>query len=56
MNSYKNVLIPEMNLGQLQFLVQARYHKETIGLSKVQGRPFQVSEIQNKIIEILGAE
>ncbi len=56
LRSYKKVLIPEMNLGQLQFLVQARYSIETIGLTKVQGRPIQVREIQNKILDVLGTE
>ncbi|MFW9905425.1 MAG: 2-oxoacid:acceptor oxidoreductase subunit alpha [Candidatus Thorarchaeota archaeon] len=54
--SYEKILIPEMNLGQLQFLVQARYSIDTIGLTKVQGRPIQVREIQNKIKNILGVE
>lgn len=54
--SYEKILIPEMNLGQLQFLVQARYSIATIGLSKVQGRPIQVREIENKISTIIGVE
>lgn len=56
LHSYENILIPEMNLGQLKFLVQARYSIKTTGLSKVQGRPIQVREIQNKILGVLGAE
>ncbi|MFX0013023.1 MAG: 2-oxoacid:acceptor oxidoreductase subunit alpha [Promethearchaeota archaeon] len=56
LKAYDKILIPEMNLGQLQFLIQARYSIETVKLSKVQGRPIQVSEIQNKISEILGVE
>ncbi len=56
LHSYENILIPEMNLGQLQFLVQARYSIKTTGLTKVQGRPIQVREIQNKILDVLGAE
>jgi len=56
LRSYEKILIPEMNLGQLQFLVQARYSIETIGLTKVQGRPIQVREIQEKISNILGVE
>ncbi|MFX1283701.1 MAG: 2-oxoacid:acceptor oxidoreductase subunit alpha [Promethearchaeota archaeon] len=56
LQSYNKILIPEMNLGQLQFMVQARYSIKTTGLSKVQGRPFQVREIQDKILNVLGAE
>jgi 2-oxoglutarate ferredoxin oxidoreductase subunit alpha len=54
LTSYKQILIPELNLGQLKFLVQARYSINTVGLNKVQGRPFQVGEIQNKLSEMLG--
>ncbi|MFX1505089.1 MAG: 2-oxoacid:acceptor oxidoreductase subunit alpha [Promethearchaeota archaeon] len=56
LRSYEKILIPEMNLGQLRFLVQARYSIETIGLTKVQGRPIQVREIQKRISNILGVE
>jgi 2-oxoglutarate ferredoxin oxidoreductase subunit alpha len=51
--SYKKILIPEMNKGQLQFLIRAQFTIETIGLSKVQGKPFHVSEIQDKILELI---
>ncbi|MFX0182067.1 MAG: 2-oxoacid:acceptor oxidoreductase subunit alpha [Candidatus Hodarchaeota archaeon] len=53
LRSYKKILIPEMNKGQLQFLIQSQFTIETIELSKVQGRPFYVNEIQNKILEII---
>jgi 2-oxoglutarate ferredoxin oxidoreductase subunit alpha len=53
LRSYKKILIPEMNKGQLQFLIQAQYNIETVSLSKVQGKPFHVNEIQNKILELI---
>lgn len=56
LHSYEKILIPEMNLGQLQFLIQARYSIETVGLTKVQGRPIQVREIQDKVLNVLGEE
>jgi 2-oxoglutarate ferredoxin oxidoreductase subunit alpha len=42
-----------MNMGQLALLVRARYLKDVIPFSKVQGRPFTRTEIYNKIREIL---
>jgi 2-oxoglutarate ferredoxin oxidoreductase subunit alpha len=42
---YKRVLVPEMNLGQLLFLVRARFLVDAKGVNKVQGKPFQVSEL-----------
>jgi 2-oxoglutarate/2-oxoacid ferredoxin oxidoreductase subunit alpha len=46
---YRKILVPEWNLGQLRMLIQARYLRETIGLNKIQGRPFAVEEIVAKI-------
>jgi len=53
---FEKVLIPELNLGQLRLLVRARYLIDAIGLNKVQGKPFKVSEIANKIDELLSRE
>jgi 2-oxoglutarate/2-oxoacid ferredoxin oxidoreductase subunit alpha len=50
---YENVLIPELNSGQLRLLIRARYLKDAQGLNKIQGKPFLVSEITKKIDEIL---
>jgi 2-oxoglutarate ferredoxin oxidoreductase subunit alpha len=50
---YKKVLVPELNCGQLSMLLRAYFLIDTIGLNKIQGRPFLVSEIEEKIEEIL---
>jgi 2-oxoglutarate ferredoxin oxidoreductase subunit alpha len=50
---YKKVLVPELNAGQLSWLLRAQFLVDTIGLNKIQGRPFLVSEIEHKIEEIL---
>ena len=42
---YKRVLVPEMNLGQLVFLLRARFLCDAKGVNKVQGKPFRVSEL-----------
>ena len=54
LKSYRHVLVPEMNLGQLQFLIQSRYLIKVNRLSKVQGRPFHVKEIEEGILDLLG--
>ena len=41
-------------MGQLEFVLRAKYLIETVGLHKVQGKPFNVSDIEQKIEEILG--
>jgi 2-oxoglutarate ferredoxin oxidoreductase subunit alpha len=50
---YKKVLIPELNLGQLAFLLRAHYRIETTTFAKVQGLPFTPGEIEEKANEIL---
>ncbi|MFL6261688.1 MAG: 2-oxoacid:acceptor oxidoreductase subunit alpha [Thermoanaerobaculia bacterium] len=50
---FDRVLVPEMNLGQLALLLRARYLKDVITLSKVQGKPFSRQEILDKIQSIL---
>ena len=49
---YRKVLVPEMNLGQLSRLLRERYLIDVAQLNKVQGRPFKVSEIHDRIIEL----
>ena len=50
---FDRVLLPEMNLGQLALLLRARYLKDVVTLSKVQGKPFTRQEILDKIQSIL---
>jgi len=47
--SYPRVLVPEMNLGQLSVLIRARYLVDARSVSKVQGVPFRVAEIEGAI-------
>ena len=49
---YKTVLVPEMNLGQLSRLLRERYLIDVVQLNKVQGKPFKVSEIHDRILEL----
>jgi 2-oxoglutarate ferredoxin oxidoreductase subunit alpha len=50
---FDKVLVPELNTGQLALLLRARYLKDVITYSKVQGRPFKAMEIAEKIDELL---
>jgi 2-oxoglutarate ferredoxin oxidoreductase subunit alpha len=50
---YRQVLVPEMNLGQLLMLLRAKYLVDAQGYNKIQGQPFKQSEIESKIEEIL---
>ncbi|MEX2141995.1 MAG: 2-oxoacid:acceptor oxidoreductase subunit alpha [Pirellulales bacterium] len=50
---FEKVLIPELNLGQLRLLIRGQFLVDAVGLNKVQGKPFIVSEIVHKIEEML---
>jgi 2-oxoglutarate ferredoxin oxidoreductase subunit alpha len=53
MKRFKKVLIPELNMGQLRMVIRAKYLVDAIGLNKVQGKPFIVAEIVEKIESLL---
>ncbi len=53
LSRFRAVLIPEMNLGQLLAHIRAKYLVDAIGLNKVQGKPFMIQEIEDKINELL---
>jgi 2-oxoglutarate ferredoxin oxidoreductase subunit alpha len=50
---YRRVLVPELNLGQLVWLLRARYLVDAVGYSKVQGKPFKQAELEAKLDELL---
>lgn len=50
---YKKILVPELNSGQLCWLLRAKYLVPAEGFNKVQGRPFLVSEIEAAIGNIV---
>lgn len=50
---YKKVMIPEVNLGQLNKIIRAEFLIEPIGYNKIKGLPIKALEIENKIEEIL---
>jgi len=54
MDQFEQILVPEMNLGQLAMLLKARYLRPMTSMTKVRGRPFKISEISAKIDELLG--
>jgi 2-oxoglutarate ferredoxin oxidoreductase subunit alpha len=51
---FKKILIPEINLGQLTTIIRSEFLIAPISFTKIKGLPFKSSEIQNKILEVLG--
>ncbi len=52
LRSFKKVLIPELNAGQLLKLIRAEFLIDAVGFNKVQGKPFLIAEIVEKIIQL----
>lgn len=54
LNNFEKIVVPELNCGQLSTILKSTYLKDVISYNKVQGRPFKVAEIENKLLEVLG--
>ena len=52
LSRYEQVLIPELNMGQLRMLIRNKYLIDAQGLNKVKGKPFAVTEILEKIKQL----
>ena len=50
LNRYKQVIIPEVNMGQLAFIIRGKYMIPARSISKVQSRPFVASELKEIIM------
>jgi 2-oxoglutarate ferredoxin oxidoreductase subunit alpha len=56
LSSFQRIVIPELNTGQLEQLIQAKYLKRVIGIHKLQGKPFKSVELEEKIDVLLTME
>jgi 2-oxoglutarate ferredoxin oxidoreductase subunit alpha len=54
LNSFKNILIPEINLGQLSQVIRSEFLIPVEQLNKVRGLPLKVNDILEKINSLLG--
>jgi 2-oxoglutarate ferredoxin oxidoreductase subunit alpha len=53
LNRYRRVLVAELNGGQLALLLRGRYLVDARSLTKLKGRPFNISEVEAGIEEVL---
>ncbi len=56
LKGFKNVLLPEINLGQLAKILRSEFLIPIMQLNIMRGLPFRVSDIEDKIKEILGGK
>ena len=53
LSRYRQVIVPELNGGQLAFLLRGRYALNIQSYTKVHGRPFTINEISRRIDQAL---
>jgi 2-oxoglutarate ferredoxin oxidoreductase subunit alpha len=53
LSKFDQVLIPELNTGQLRHLIRDEFLVDAKAFNKVQGKPFRVGEVVNAIEELL---
>ena len=51
---FKNVLVPEINMGQLIKLIRSEYLVDAKGLNQVTGRPISVTKIIENVNQLIG--
>ncbi|MCY4190994.1 MAG: 2-oxoglutarate ferredoxin oxidoreductase subunit alpha, partial [Rhodospirillaceae bacterium] len=49
LRSYKTVIVPEMNTGQLVTVLRSEYLVDCKPVNKVNGKPFRIVEIEDAI-------
>jgi 2-oxoglutarate ferredoxin oxidoreductase subunit alpha len=49
LRGFKRVIVPEMNNGMLSKMLRSEYLVDAIGINKIAGQPFKVSEIEAAI-------
>ncbi len=54
--NFKQILVPELNMGQLVKVLRSKYLVPAVGLNKIQGQPFKSIEIERKVEEMLGGK
>ena len=54
LKNYKHVLVPELNTGNLVWMLRAKFLVDAVGFNKIAGQPFKIKEIAAKIDELLG--
>mgnify|MGYP002622884007 FL=1 len=50
---YRRVLVPELNTGQLRTILRSTFLVDAEGLNKIKGKPFLITEIVNRIEQML---
>ncbi len=53
LKSFKKIIVPEINDGQLVRLIRSEFLIPALPINKVKGRPFGVSELKQEILQLI---
>ncbi len=53
LRSYEQILIPELNMGQLTRLLRAEFLVDAASIHKTAATPFKITEVENRVMEML---
>ena len=53
MKAFDHVIAPELNLGQLSWVLRAKYLVDVKSINKVQGRAFLIKDLVDGVSEYL---
>ncbi len=56
LGNFKQILVPELNTGQLRMILRGKFLVDARGLNKIAGKPFLVEEIEDAIKIVLNGE
>jgi 2-oxoglutarate/2-oxoacid ferredoxin oxidoreductase subunit alpha len=56
LKKYDRVIVPEMNMGQLLIVLRSKFLVPAEGFNKIQGKPFKVKEILDRINMVLSEQ
>lgn len=51
--NFKKVIVPELNMGQMVHIINAKYHCQALSYQKVEGLPFKISELKAAFMHAL---
>ncbi|MFG0249722.1 MAG: 2-oxoacid:acceptor oxidoreductase subunit alpha [Phycisphaeraceae bacterium JB051] len=56
LGNFKQILVPELNTGQLRMILRGKFLVDARGLNKIAGKPFLVEEIEDAIKIVLDGQ
>lgn len=53
LKGFKQIIVPELNNGQLKNILNSKFQVNAVGYNKMQGQPFKISELESAVIDLM---